>query len=107
MNELLASSAGNTGDFIELQNLSSFPADIGGWFLSDDPRSPKKYRIPSGTTIAPGGFWVATDESFGSNHPQAGDTPFGLSALGDEAYLFSAEANGNLTGYSHGFAFKS
>ena len=27
--------------------------------------------------------------------------------MGDEAYLFSAEANGNLTGYSHGFAFKA
>jgi hypothetical protein len=30
---------------------------------------------------------------------------FGLSSLGDSIYLFSADGDGNLTGYSHGFAF--
>ena len=35
-------------------NASSQAADISGWGLSDDAASPRKYRFPQGTVIAPG-----------------------------------------------------
>jgi hypothetical protein len=89
-------------DFIELHNAGLEPADVGGWFLTDSFSVPKKFQIPNGTVLAPGGFVAFTDEAFGG--PNAG-TPFGLSADGEEAYLFSGNAAGELTGYVHGFAF--
>jgi hypothetical protein len=87
-------------DTIELHNPASAVADIGGWFLSDDFNSPKKFRIPSGTTISAGGFLTFDEAQF-----NVGPTAFALSSDGDEVWLFSADAAGNLTGYVHGFRF--
>jgi len=81
-------------DAIELLNLSSAPADIGGWFLTDDFRNPKKHMISDGTVLEPGGLMVFDGPTLG----------FALSASGEEVYLFSAD-EGTLTGYSHGFDF--
>lgn len=90
-------------DTIELRNLSGSTANIGGWYLTDDFREPKKYRIPDPTTIAPGGYVTFDEGNF--NTPTNAPTSFGLSSTGDEVYLFSADAAGNLTGYHHGFQF--
>ena len=87
-------------DTIELLNLSGTEADISGWFLTDDFDEPKKHRIPPGTMIAPNGFRL-----FDESHFNTGPDSFGLNSLGDAVYLFSADANGNLTGYFHGFDF--
>ncbi|MCI0744720.1 MAG: CotH kinase family protein, partial [Verrucomicrobia subdivision 3 bacterium] len=86
-------------DTVELANLSGSPANIGGWFLTDDFRVPKKYRIPDGTTVAANGFLL-----FNESHFNAGPNPFSLSSLGEEVYLFSGDGT-NLTGYVHGFDF--
>jgi hypothetical protein len=86
-------------DSVELRNLSPAAANIGGWFLSDDAETPRKYRIPANTLIPAGGFLTISGTQFGS-----GPDGFGLSALGDEAYLFSGDGT-NLTGYRHGFEF--
>jgi hypothetical protein len=72
---------------------------IGGWFLTDDFGSPKKFQIPGGTTIPARGFVVFTETNF-----NVGSNAFSLSSEGDELFLFSGEA-GNLTGYYHGFDF--
>lgn len=103
VSEVLASAGPGNEDFIELHNLSATVASIGGWYLSDDPSTPTKYRIPLGTQIAPGGFWVALASQF--SNPAATTNAFGLSAEGDEACLFSADAQGLLTGYSHELKF--
>jgi CotH kinase protein/Concanavalin A-like lectin/glucanases superfamily/Lamin Tail Domain/Bacterial Ig domain/Immunoglobulin domain len=87
-------------DSVELFNPTAQTADVGGWFLSDDFASPKKYRIADGTQIAPGGFLVLDESQFNS-----GGTGFAFSSLGDEAWLFSGDAQTNLTGYAHGFHF--
>lgn len=107
VSELLSSGVAAGGDFIELQNLSPAPAAIGGWFLSDNPATPKKYRIPDGTTVPSGGFLVVSDSEYGPARPAPGGVPFGLDALGDSVHLFSADTAGNLTGYSHGLSFKA
>jgi hypothetical protein len=87
-------------DVIELFNPTSAWAGIGGWWLTDDPAVPKKYRIPEGAWIPPGGYLTFTTNEFG-----AGPAGFALSSLGDQVYLYSAEATSNLTGYAHGFGF--
>ncbi|MBK7998230.1 MAG: lamin tail domain-containing protein [Verrucomicrobia bacterium] len=87
-------------DSIELFNPTPNVVNIGGWFLSDDFNTPKKFRIPNGTTLAAGAFRVFTEADF-----NAGATAFALSSDGDEVWLFSTDANGNLTGYFHGFDF--
>jgi hypothetical protein len=86
-------------DFIELQNTGATTVDLTGWYLSDDQKEPKKFRIGS-VQLAAGEYRAFTEAEFG-----AGANGFGLSALGDEAYLFSANASGELTGYVTGFSY--
>ncbi len=62
-----------------------------------------KYRIPAPTILPAGGFLVFTEQDF---NPQPGVLPsFNLSAAGDDAYIFSADSTGRLTGHRHGFKF--
>ena len=91
-------------DAIELFNPNGEDVEIGGWFLTDDPAQPGKYRIPDGTLISAGGFRVFSETSF-NPHPLSDTNSFALSSGGDQVYLFSGDAGGNLTGYSHGFIF--
>ncbi|HTD66987.1 MAG TPA: lamin tail domain-containing protein, partial [Candidatus Limnocylindria bacterium] len=100
VNEVLANSDLPAVDSIELWNISADAANIGDWWISDDFFTPRKYRIAAGTTIAPGGYALFTEAQF-----NAGGTGFSFSASGDEVFLFSGDAAGNLTGYYHGFDF--
>ncbi|MBM3847231.1 MAG: hypothetical protein FJ405_13225, partial [Verrucomicrobia bacterium] len=107
INEVLSNphpDHGEGSEYIELHNLGGTTASIGGWFLTDDPATPKKYRIPAGTEIPAGGFFVVREGQWQGQGPPV---PFGLSAGGDEVMLFSTDAGGILTGYSHGFRFGS
>ncbi|MDB6036116.1 MAG: Spore coat protein CotH, partial [Verrucomicrobiales bacterium] len=87
-------------DSVELFNPTSGTVDVSGWFLTDDLKSPKKFRLPPGSLLPAGGFIVFNEEQF--NFAGAG---FAFSSLGDEAWLFSGDAQTNLTGYLHGFHF--
>src|SRR5205085_10675803 len=56
------------------------------------------------TTIAAGGYVSFNEDNF---NPTPGTPPsFAFSSMGDEAYLFSANAAGELTGYHHGYSFE-
>lgn len=103
INEILAHTDAPQLDAIELFNPTSADAAISGWFLTDDPANPHKFRIPDGTTI-PGHGTLFFDATQFNAFP---DTPtnFLLSSIGDQAYLFSAAPDGQLTGYSHGVEF--
>lgn len=103
VNEILTASVAPQLDSIELFNPGTATVDLGGWFLSDDPGKPRKYRIADGTTIAAGGFLVVTEAQFNAD-PLATNS-FSLRAEGDQVYLFSANLAGDLTGFSHGFSF--
>jgi len=87
-------------DTIELFNPTINNVNLGGWFLTDDPQAPKKYRIPANSFIAPNGYRTFTTDQFGS-----GPTGFAFSSTGESVYLFSGDANTNLTGYAHGYPF--
>ena len=95
LNELLANSAPAT-DRVELHNPNAVAVDVGDWWLSDDIATPKKFRIPAGSIISPGGFLL-----FGESDFNVGVNAFSFSANGDEAVLSSGDVTGALTGYAH------
>jgi hypothetical protein len=101
INEALTHTDPPLVDTIELYNPEAVPADVGGWFLSDDLAAPKKYRLPIGTVLADNGYHVVYENEFNDGSA----TGFALSSTGEEIYLFSADAQSNLTGYVHGFPF--
>ena len=60
INEFMASNSltildGNneSSDWIELYNLSAYPVDLAGWYLTDNDELLDKWRFPSGTLIEP------------------------------------------------------
>lgn len=103
INEVLTHTDLPQVDTIELYNPTANTVNIAGWYLTDDFSAPKKYRIADGTTIAPGGYRTFNETQF--NPAPGSGTSFSLSSLGDEVFLFSADAAGNLTGYVHGHDF--
>jgi hypothetical protein len=90
-------------DRIELFNPTGTNVILGGWFLTDDPDEPKKFRIGEGTVILAGGYLSFDELQFNSTPGTNGS--FSLSSSGEQIYLFSGDAATNLTGYSHGFSF--
>jgi hypothetical protein len=103
INELLTHTDPPVVDQVELHNPTATNVSLAGWFITDDFNSPKKFRVPDGTTLSAGGYWVFTETNF---NPLPGVPPsFAFSSKGDEAYLFAADLAGNLTGYFHGYAF--
>jgi hypothetical protein len=101
VNEALTHTDPPELDAIELFNPLGVETDVSGWFLTDDFREPAKYCLPAGSRLAARGFLVVREDKF---RPTL-DSGFALSSLGDEVYLFSADAAGNLTGWFHGFEF--
>ncbi len=87
-------------DTIELSNPTDDSVDVSGWYLTDDFRTPRKYRLPAGTVIPARGHVLFDEGEF-----NVGAGAFALSSDGDEVWLFSAEAAGDLTGYVHGHRF--
>jgi hypothetical protein len=90
-------------DSVELYNPNVSDVDIGGWYLTDDRSTPRQYRIPFGTRVPASGYWVVTENQWNSD--PASTNSFRLNSHGEQIYLFSADANGDLTGFSDGFAF--
>lgn len=98
INEVLSHADEPLEDSIELLNISSESLDLSGWYLSDNLRRPRKFQIPYGTVIEPGKFVTFYKELL---QPVPGVLPgFSFnSAHGDEFHVFSADAEGRLTGY--------
>jgi hypothetical protein len=103
VNELLSRLALPGFDIVELFNPTPNAVDISGWFLSDDAAAPQKFRFPTDTVIPGGGFLILAESQFNATPGTNNSFAFGL--RGDSVFLFSGDANTNLTGYSHGFTF--
>ncbi len=106
INEVLTHTHLPQVDSAELYNPNSTNVYVGNWYLTDKRTVPKKFRIPANdprAVIRPGGYVVFTDNDWNAD-PTATNS-FRLGSHGEEIYLYSADANGNLTGYSDGFSF--
>jgi hypothetical protein len=98
INEVLTHTDPPWEDAIELHNPGTSDVALGGWYLSDDPRDFKKYRVPDDTVLRAGGFAAFYQLQF--NGGAGSLVPFLLdSVYGDTLYLSQADAGGNLTGY--------
>ncbi len=86
---------------IELENLENAAVDISGWWLSDDFANPRKVRLSANTRVTAGGFLVLPESVVNLPNGQG----FALDSVKGSIWLFSADADGNLTGWSHGFEF--
>jgi hypothetical protein len=91
-------------DWVEIRNLSSTAIDISGWWMSDSLTQLKKFVIPSGTVILPGGFAVFTEAQFNNPAHPGCRVPFALSELGEELHL-TAATNGVSMSYRHSLFF--
>ena len=103
INEIVPRTDAPQLDAVELFNPAEKEVNIGGWWLSDDGSVPQKFRIPDGTKVPAQSYAVFTGVDF---DPSPGTLfNFSLDSAGDSVYLASADAEGQLTGYSHGVAF--
>ncbi len=101
ISEVLAHTDPPLEDAIELHNPTAEPVDISFWWLSDATSTPRKYQIPAGTIIAPGGFVAFYQFQFDS-----GPNAFSLNSYeGDQVWLSVGDATGNLTGERIGVRF--
>ena len=100
VNEVLTHTDLPQLDSVELYNPASTNALVGGWYLTDDFFTPRKYRIPDGMIIRPGGYLVLNTDQFGG-----GPTGFAFSESGDQIWLFASDSSTNLAGYYHGWTF--
>ncbi|OKJ75333.1 lamin tail domain-containing protein [Streptomyces sp. CB02460] len=80
-------TTGDVNDSVELYNKGGSSVDVSGWIIKDDDKD-HSYKIPSGTTLAPGGF-RAFDVS----------GAFGLGSA-DQARLYLADGKTQVDGFS-------
>jgi hypothetical protein len=97
INEALTHTDPPFEDAIEIQNVGTNTITIGDWFISNSQSALKKFRVPSGLSLAPGVFRVFYETQFNAG---GAPTNFTLnSAHGDSIYLSQADGAGNLSGY--------
>ena len=80
INEFLAHTDPPAYDYVELYNASNQTVDLSGAVLTDDPIL-EVFVIPDGTTLAPRGFVVFTENALG----------FALNSSGETLYLLSRD----------------
>jgi len=103
INEVLTHTDPPQLDTIELYNPNPTNVNIGNWYLTDSRTVPRKFRIPAGTTILANSYISFTETNW--NAVPGATNSFLLDSHGEEVYLYSADTNGDLTGYSDGFLF--
>ncbi|HUR47359.1 MAG TPA: lamin tail domain-containing protein [Candidatus Saccharimonadales bacterium] len=98
INEVLSHSEDPFEDAIELHNTSQTSVDISGWFITDRKSDPFRFRIPDGTILQAGGYIVFYEYQF-NRFPGVAPSFALSSSHGEDLYLFTADAGGNLTGF--------
>lgn len=78
-------------DYVILRNASGEVADVSGWYLSDNPRLPRLWKFPAGTSIPGGGtllvYCSGLDRTVDPAHLH---TSFRLSSEGETVTLSNA-----------------
>jgi hypothetical protein len=103
INEVLTHTDPPTVDAVELYNPNSTNVDVSGWFLTDQREVPAKFTLPAGSVILAFGYLVFTESQWFTD--PSSPKSFRLDSHGEQIYLYSANASGQLTGYSDGLSF--
>ena len=77
---------GDHPDWIELLNITNAEVNLDGWFLSDDPLTPMKWRFPAVTLPGRGYLVVFASEKDRAVAGAPLHTNFALSAGGDSHF---------------------
>lgn len=102
INEVLTVPGPGQDIVVELYNPTSQPANVGLWYLSDNPGDPSKARIPQGVTIPANGYMNIGGDVL----RQTGDDGKLQLATTGRQTLYLISANGaRITGYTNGVAF--
>ena len=98
INEVLTHANLPWTDYIELHNVTEIAIDVSGWYLSDSANDFRKFRIPAGTVIPPGGYLVFDEHDFNPRRWQPTAGGFALdSSQQEDVWLTATDADGNLT----------
>ncbi|MFC1551302.1 lamin tail domain-containing protein [Candidatus Latescibacterota bacterium] len=100
INEINYNSAQSfdSGDWVELYNVSAVPVDISGWIFKDSNDS-NSFIIPEGSVIPADGYFLIVNDAAKFldtfKHPMlyTGNFGFGLSSAGEQVRLFDASEN--------------
>ncbi len=85
----VADAAGEYEDWIELYNLTNFPVDLSGYFLSDNPSDIEKWAFEDGTVIPAHSYLVVWADENGAQGPLHAN--FKLSASGESLSLADSQ----------------
>ncbi|MFZ5891255.1 MAG: lamin tail domain-containing protein [Myxococcota bacterium] len=61
----IESSNGTPGDWVELYNPGTTNVDVSGWRFLDNDDTHVAYVVPAGSVVAPGGYFLLEEASFG------------------------------------------
>jgi len=90
----LTNAQGRFEDWFELYNDSNEPANLDGFYLTDNIASPFKFRIPPGYVIPPKGFllvWADNRDYLNTNQEPDLHVNFQLSRDGESLGLFAPD----------------
>jgi len=82
----------------ELFNPTTGSVDLSGWYVSDNINKPKKYRIPAGTVLEPGGYTVIYRYQFQTTPGVSPSFAF-IRHMGTSSTCSQRTPRANLTGY--------
>lgn len=107
VNEVLAKNvagltdpAGEHEDWVEIANTTTRTISLGGMYLTDDQREPKKWQFPSGLSLAAGTkllVWADKDLLQAGLHAD-----FKLSSAGEGIFLFDTDGTTEISGFHFG-----
>lgn len=91
---LLNPATGKYDDWFELFNPSATPADLTGYYLTDNLGNPFQYQIPAGYVVPANGFlfvWADDKTTANSTNSPSLHVPFKLSKDGEAIGLFAPD----------------
>ena len=83
-------------DWFELYNPTASPADLAGYYLTDNLLNPNQFHIPAGYVIPPHGFllvWADNQSSRNSTNDPALHVNFRLANEGEQIGLFASDGS--------------
>ena len=91
---MLNSATAKYDDWFELHNASAVPADLTGYYLSDNLSDPFQYQIPAGYLVPANGFlqvWADDKTTANNSNNPTLHVPFKLSKDGEVLGLFAPD----------------
>lgn len=100
---------GDLRDWVELHNDGPQPVSLENWSLTDNPRLPRRWTFPPGTSIPAGGYLLVICDSSTAALPGAQYLRAGFDLAADDGHLSLRQPDGKvaseISGYTRQSAF--